>query len=202
MEFLVTMTTRVPDGTPEMDVEEIRSREAANSRKLAIEGHMLRLWRPPLGPEEWRSIGLFAADDADELEAILAGMPLRIWRTDEVTPLGVHPNDPPVRRSSRAPEFLVHFHTVVPAGTPDQAVKDRFAQEAERAHELAGEGHLQRLWALPAEPGEWRSVSLWQARDAADMQAVLKSLPLDRWMDVETTPLTQHPNDPALVTEA
>jgi muconolactone D-isomerase len=25
---------------------------------------------------------------------VLASMPLRIWRTDEVTPLSPHPNDP------------------------------------------------------------------------------------------------------------
>ncbi|TDW95424.1 MULTISPECIES: muconolactone Delta-isomerase family protein [Kribbella] len=48
MEFLVTMTTRVPDGTT----------------------------------------------DAADLETVLASMPLRIWRTDEVTPLSPHPNDP------------------------------------------------------------------------------------------------------------
>jgi muconolactone delta-isomerase len=30
------------------------------------------------------------------------------------------------------------------------------------------------------------------------MQAILKSLPLDAWMTVETTPLSQHPGDPAL----
>jgi muconolactone delta-isomerase len=30
------------------------------------------------------------------------------------------------------------------------------------------------------------------------MQAILESLPLYIWMTVETTPLTQHPNDPAI----
>jgi muconolactone delta-isomerase len=30
------------------------------------------------------------------------------------------------------------------------------------------------------------------------MQAILKSLPLDPWMTVETTPLTPHPSDPAM----
>jgi muconolactone delta-isomerase len=29
------------------------------------------------------------------------------------------------------------------------------------------------------------------------MQAILKSLPLDAWMTVQTTPLTRHPSDPA-----
>lgn len=94
MEYLVTMTTHVPDGTSEQAVEDIRTREAARSRELAAQGHLLRLWRPPLQPGEWRTLGLFAAADADRLEEVLASMPLRIWRTDEVTPLSPHPADP------------------------------------------------------------------------------------------------------------
>jgi muconolactone D-isomerase len=88
------MTTHVPEGTSEAAVDEVRQREAARSRELAAQGHLLRLWRPPLQPGEWRTIGLFSAPDADGLEGILASMPLRIWRTDEVTPLSPHPNDP------------------------------------------------------------------------------------------------------------
>jgi len=94
MEYLVTMTTHVPDGTSEAAVQDIRNREAARSRELAAQGHLLRLWRPPLQPGEWRTLGLFAADDGAQLEKVLASMPLRVWRTDEVTPLSPHPNDP------------------------------------------------------------------------------------------------------------
>jgi len=63
MEYLVTMTTHVPDGTPDQAVDDVRAREAARSRELAAAGHLLRLWRPPLRPGEWRSLGLFAAGD-------------------------------------------------------------------------------------------------------------------------------------------
>ena len=94
MEYIVTMTTHVPAGTPEEDVENIRAREALRARELADEGHLLRLWRPPLQPGEWRTVGLFAAADDTDLEKALASMPLRVWRTDEATPLGAHPNDP------------------------------------------------------------------------------------------------------------
>ena len=94
MEFLVTMTTHVPPGTTPAEVADMRAREAANTRVLAAQGRILRLWRPPLAPGEWRSIGLFAADGPEELEAALATMPLRVWRTDEVTPLTSHPSDP------------------------------------------------------------------------------------------------------------
>jgi muconolactone D-isomerase len=94
MEYLVTMTTQVPEGTSEAAVQDMRAREAARSRELAVLGYLLRLWRPPLQPGEWRTLGLFAAADGAELETVLASMPLRVWRTDEVTPLSPHPSDP------------------------------------------------------------------------------------------------------------
>jgi len=104
MEYLVTMTTHVPAGTPEAAVDGIRAREAARSRQLAAQGHLLRLWRPPLQPGEWRTLGLFAAADRGQLEEVLASMPLRVWRTDEVTPLSPHPNDPALAASNEATE--------------------------------------------------------------------------------------------------
>jgi muconolactone delta-isomerase len=195
MQYLITMTTHVPDGTPEQAVDDIRAREAARSRELAAQGHLLRLWRPPLRPGEWRTLGLFAAADGRELEEVLASMPLRVWRTDEVTPLSPHPNDPALAARNRATEFLTTFTTRVPEGTPSPAVHDAETREAQRAKELAAQGHLLRLWRLP---GQSRALGLWNARDPAEMQAILKSLPLDPWMTVETTPLTPHPSDPAM----
>jgi len=103
MEYLVTMTTDVPDGTSDAAVQDIRTREAAHSRELAAQGHLLRLWRPPLQPGEWRTLGLFAADDGAQLEKVLASMPLRVWRTDDVTPLSPHPNDPARQAGPRIP---------------------------------------------------------------------------------------------------
>jgi muconolactone delta-isomerase len=194
MEYLVTMTTHVPEGTPDQAVADIRGREAARSRELAAQGHLLRLWRPPLRPGEWRSLGLFAAADDGQLEEVLASMPLRVWRTDEVTALSPHPNDPGLAAGAPGSEFLTTFVIDVPEGTPGRAVEETEAREAERAEELAGQGHLRRLWALP---GRGRSLGLWQAASPAQLQAILRSLPLDPWMTVQTTPLTPHPSDPA-----
>ena len=95
-------------------------------------------------------------------------------------------------------EFLITLTITVPEGTPGQIVDDTKAREAERAHGLAEQGHLLRLWTPPAEPGEWRTLGLWRAQDAAEMQAILESLPLYVWMTAEITSLTQHPNDPAI----
>jgi muconolactone delta-isomerase len=200
MEFLVTMTTVVPDGTAPEAVDDVRTREAARTAQLASAGELLRLWRPPLQPGEWRTLGLFAAPDGDALEAALASMPLRVWRTDEVTPLVSHPNDPErADTDGGGAEFFVTFTTSVPGDTPRADAERAFAQEATRARELAAEGHLQRLWRLPAPESAdaSRSLGLWRARDAPEMQRIVDSLPLLPWMAVDVVPLTPHPSDPA-----
>jgi muconolactone D-isomerase len=101
MEFLVDMVTTVPPGTPDDAVAEIRTREAARSRELAAQGSLLRLWRPPLQPGEWRTWGLFQAGDAEQLREVLQSMPLHVWRKDTVTPLSPHPNDPAAQAADR-----------------------------------------------------------------------------------------------------
>jgi muconolactone delta-isomerase len=129
-------------------------------------------------------------------------MPLRIWRSDEVRPLSAHPNDPMpagmTADSFDGPEFLIALAITAPPGTPAAVADDAMAREALHARELAGQGHLLRLWALPGKPGRRRTLGLWRARGAAEMAAVVAALPLYAWMDVDTTPLTVHPNDPAL----
>jgi muconolactone delta-isomerase len=199
VEYLVTMTTRVPDGTSDDTVEGVRGREAARSRELAAEGHLLRLWRPPLQPGEWRSLGLFAGDDDVALEAVLASMPLRVWRTDDVTPLAPHSNDPgprpsaPEAGSAGVPEFLTTFTLAIPSGTPTPLVEDTKAGEAQRTRQLAEQGHLVRLWQLP---DDGRSLGLWRASGTPEMHQILASLPLAGWMIVDTLPLSRHPSDP------
>ena len=76
MEYLVTMTTRVPDGTPEQAVDEVRAREAAHSRDLAAQGHLLRLWRLPRdAPGDPGVLGLWRAQDMAAMQAIVRSLP-------------------------------------------------------------------------------------------------------------------------------
>ena len=196
------MTTHVPVGTSEAAVQDIRTREAARSGQLATQGQLLRLWRPPLQQGEWRTLGPFAADDVVELEEVLASMPLRVWRTDEVTPLSPHSNDPARQtKESGTPartlgsEFLTTFTVAVPAETAPETVDATTQGKADRVRELARQGYLERLWTLP---GRDRVLGLWQAPNSAGMNAILASLPLSSRMSVQTTPLTRHPSDPAL----
>jgi NAD(P)-dependent dehydrogenase (short-subunit alcohol dehydrogenase family)/muconolactone delta-isomerase len=74
-------------------------------------------------------------------------------------------------------------------------VDDTYAREAQRAHALAEQGHLLRLWMLPDD----RRLGLWSARDRQEMDRVFASLPVAAWMTVETVPLTRHPSDPGVL---
>ena len=90
-------------------------------------------------------------------------------------------------------EFLVEFDIRVPAGTPETEVEDREGAEAIAAAKLVAEGHLVRLWKLPAEP---KVLGLYRAESEAELNALLGALPLYEWMGVTITTLEVHPNDP------
>jgi muconolactone delta-isomerase len=102
MEYLVDLVTTVPEGTSPARVDAVRAAEAEHSADLAKAGHLVRLWRPPLGPGEWRSIGLFRAANEAALREVLASMPLHIWMNVTITPLTPHPNDPEYRAREAA----------------------------------------------------------------------------------------------------
>ena len=99
MEYLVDMVTTVPKGTSSLKVDELRAAEAVRAAELSKKGHLIRLWRPPLDPGEWRSIGLFQAADETEIHKVLDSLPLHIWMKVTITPLTQHPNDPQYRSS-------------------------------------------------------------------------------------------------------
>jgi muconolactone delta-isomerase len=202
MEFLVTMTTHVPDGTTGDEVDGVRTREGAHTRELARQGYVLRLWRPPLAPGEWRTLGLFAAADATQLERVLVSMPLRIWRTDQVQELAAHPDDPspgpgtPEPTGTDGREFLVSFTPVAPSVSPPGEIAAAIARAAPRARELARQGHLVRLWQLPVQPGGPSVLGLWRAADQPELAAILASLPPADYLTTQVTELTPHPSDP------
>jgi muconolactone D-isomerase len=99
MEYLVTMTPHVPEGTPEQTVGDVRGREAAHSPELADEGHLERLWVLP-GPG--RALRRWQALDAAAMETIVRVAPpgrLDAWTTTQITPLSAHPSNPVITGS-------------------------------------------------------------------------------------------------------
>jgi muconolactone D-isomerase len=73
------MTAHVPEEMPGHTVAGIRAHQAAHSRELAGQGHLLRLWRPPLRPGGTRSLGCSAPPNLAETQAIGKPMPLDAW---------------------------------------------------------------------------------------------------------------------------
>lgn len=75
MKFLVEFDVNVPDGAPRSEVEERQSGEAAAAAKLAEEGHLLRVWKPPVAPGESEALGLYRADSQTQLDGLLESCP-------------------------------------------------------------------------------------------------------------------------------
>lgn len=91
-EFLVEITTTIPDGTEPAEIDRRRAAEAVRAAELAESGHLVRLWRP-VG--EKHSLGIWRAEDEQELrDKVLGTLPLHEWMSATVTPLESHPNDP------------------------------------------------------------------------------------------------------------
>jgi muconolactone delta-isomerase len=96
-------------------------------------------------------------------------------------------------------EFLVEFEVEVPRGTPTSEVEERTRAEASAAARLVDEGHLLRLWRRTAVTDGTTTIGLYAADSEAQLDALLRALPLADWMHVTIIPLAPHPNDPALV---
>jgi muconolactone delta-isomerase len=96
-------------------------------------------------------------------------------------------------------EFLVEFEVEVPKGTPETEVDERTRAEASAAARLVDEGHLLRVWKRAAVTDDPTVIGLYAADSEAELDGLLRALPLADWMQVTVTPLAAHPNDPALV---
>src|SRR5690242_19058765 len=94
MEFLVEFGVNVPDGAPPSEVEARTTAEASAAAMLVDQGHLVRLWNPPVAPGETKALGLYRADSEAQLGELLAELPLADWMQITVTPLEHHPNDP------------------------------------------------------------------------------------------------------------
>jgi muconolactone D-isomerase len=93
-------------------------------------------------------------------------------------------------------EFLVEFNVDVPDGTSETEVEERKHAEAVAAAGLAAEGHLLRLWRSTTAAGDPTAVGVYVADSRAELDALLRALPLADWMHMTVVPLAPHPNDP------
>src|SRR5207245_8044435 len=89
----------VPEGTPASEVEE-RERAESAAAQLTRDGHLVRLWKQPVGEGETNPLGLCRAESAAQPRLLLDALRLGEWLHVAVTPLEPHPNDPPNVRAS------------------------------------------------------------------------------------------------------
>jgi muconolactone delta-isomerase len=94
-------------------------------------------------------------------------------------------------------EFLVDFQIEVPDGTPGSEVRDRQQAEASAAARLVEDGRLMRVWTRDVPSRGTTVLGLYSADSEAELDRLLRGLPLYEWMNVAVTPLGPHPNDPA-----
>ncbi|HVO53860.1 MAG TPA: muconolactone Delta-isomerase family protein [Solirubrobacterales bacterium] len=87
-------------------------------------------------------------------------------------------------------EFLVRIEIALPAGLDDEEREALVAAEARRGRELTEAGQLRRIWRIP---GRHANVGLWEAADATALHALLASLPMFVYMDIDVTALATHP---------
>ena len=92
-------------------------------------------------------------------------------------------------------EFLVHMEVTRLDVSPEFEVELR-RREAERAHELAKEGILVRLWRVPGRRENW---GIWKTDSIDQLHNALVSLPMFPYLLITIHPLAGHPNDPLLL---
>ena len=91
MEFLVYMEISAALPSDTADQTALRAAESVRARELADLGVLNRLWRVPGRRANW---GIWVADDADHLHAVIESLPTFPYLSVTVHPLAVHPNAP------------------------------------------------------------------------------------------------------------
>ena len=86
------------------------------------------------------------------------------------------------------------FHVTITVRMPNEVdpekIKQLGAMEHERAAELQRQGKWLHLWRVA---GKWANVSIFKVDSPAELHAILESLPLYPFMDVEVAALCRHP---------
>lgn len=89
-------------------------------------------------------------------------------------------------------DFLVRVRTVVPIVMSAEEWSDVVAAERRRGAELRRDGVIAHIWRVPSDEVV-ENVGVWRAEDRDAVQVAIDSLPARPWMQVEVTPLEEHP---------
>lgn len=91
-DFLVEISLHGVEALEPDELTSLREAESVRAAELALEGILIRLWRPDR--PGWRNIGLWRARSEEELRATVATLPLSPYMDVTCTELREHPNDP------------------------------------------------------------------------------------------------------------
>lgn len=86
--------------------------------------------------------------------------------------------------------FMVRIKVELPGEMDPAKVKALGDAEADRAIELIQAGKMRKVWRIV---GERANFSIWEADSLESFHADISSLPLHPWMNVEVTPMIEHP---------
>ncbi|MEJ1976971.1 MAG: muconolactone Delta-isomerase family protein [Acetobacteraceae bacterium] len=86
--------------------------------------------------------------------------------------------------------FHVAIAVRIPHDVDPEKIKQLGAREHERAAELQRQGKWLHLWRVV---GKWANVSIFKVDSPVELHAILESLPLYPYMEVQVTALCRHP---------
>lgn len=87
--------------------------------------------------------------------------------------------------------FMVRMDVNVPPDYDPEAFEQLKIIEKARAEGLQREGKWRHLWRIA---GQYANVSIFDVVDAAELHAIMLSLPLFPFMNTEVTALCRHPS--------
>ena len=86
--------------------------------------------------------------------------------------------------------FHVQIFVRIPYEADPEKIKLLGAQEHERASALQRQGKWLHLWRVA---GKFSNISIFKVESPGELHAILESLPLHPYMEVDVTALCQHP---------
>lgn len=87
--------------------------------------------------------------------------------------------------------FHVRMEVRLPPDMPAEQANDLKAREKALAQEVQRQGKWPHLWRIA---GRYANISIFDVADADELHALLSSLPLFPYMDVQVIPLARHPS--------
>ena len=87
-EYFVSISINIPNDLLDLESKRLVEAERIRGKELQNQGSIRRIWRIP-GTKN--NIGIWAAEDATALHAMIESLPLFKFMTVKVTPLATHP---------------------------------------------------------------------------------------------------------------